>query len=64
METFFAFLPLIIIFAALAWLARWQMRTYSTHIAHVNTINQEILNSNREMIAELKTLNQTLKDRG
>lgn len=64
METFFAFLPLLIIFVALGWLARWQMRTYSQHIADVTRINEEILQSNREMIAELKTLNQTLRDRG
>lgn len=58
------FLPLVLIFVAIACLARYQMRQYSAHVAQVNAINPEILSSNREMTAELKELNRTLKERG
>lgn len=62
METFIVWLPLIIIFVAAVLLARWQNKKYSGHIDDVTNINNEILETNREMIAVLKDINQTLKD--
>lgn len=63
MEKLIVWLPLLIIFFGAVWLARWQTKKYNGHIDDVTTINNEILETNREMIAVLKEINQTLKDK-
>ena len=62
MELLFAWIPLVLILLGFVWLARWQTRKYNGHIDDVTTINNEILETNREMITVLKDINQTLKD--
>ena len=63
MESFFAWLPLIVIFGLLIVLAAYQMRSYGKHVDRVQTINDEILAINREMIAELREIKEILRDR-
>jgi hypothetical protein len=62
MEQLVVWLPLLIIFLGVVWLARWQTKKYNGHIDDVTKINNEILETNREMITVLKDIKQTLKD--
>jgi hypothetical protein len=58
-----AWLPLgviLLVFGLVGWLST---RSYSRHVAEVNAVNQAIVDTNREMIAELREIKQVLKDR-
>lgn len=63
MEAFLGWLPLIVIFVLLIVLAVYQMRSYGRHVDRVQTINDEILALNREMIGELRQIKEILRDR-
>lgn len=56
-------LPFIVLFAGLFFVMRATNRHYQKHVHEVNTVNQEIADTNREMIAELREIKQLLKDR-
>lgn len=61
-ETFAAWLPLLIILIAFFVWARSAKKHYQGHVDEVNAVNQQIVDTNREMIAELKEIKQILKD--
>lgn len=61
-ETLAAWLPLVIILAAFFFWARTAKKQYQKHIDDVNGVNQQIVDTNREMIAELQEIKQILKD--
>ena len=63
MEAFLGWLPLIVIFVLFIALAVHQMRSYGRHVDRVQTINDEILAINREMIGELRQIKEILRDR-
>lgn len=61
-EFLVAWLPFIVIMMVLFFFLRVSQRKYAGHIDEVNRINQEILETNREMIAELREIAKILKD--
>ena len=63
MEAFLAWLPLIFFLVLFVALAVYQMRSYGRHVDRVQTINDEILAINREMIGELRQIKEILRDR-
>lgn len=62
LETLLAWLPLVIIMVAVVFFSRRSMKSYAAHVAHVEKINNELVEINREMIAELREIKQILKD--
>ncbi len=62
-----AWLPVVFVVALFLggawWVSRQQMRSYGQHVAEVKAINDEIVATNRDMIAELREIKQILKDR-
>ncbi|MEL6437537.1 MAG: hypothetical protein AAFP99_12175 [Pseudomonadota bacterium] len=54
-------LPLVIIFGAFAFFMRSSMRQYYKHVDEVNAVNQQIVDTNREMLAELKAIKEELR---
>ncbi|MEO1745134.1 MAG: hypothetical protein AAFR13_01245 [Pseudomonadota bacterium] len=54
-------LPLVIIFGAFAVFMRSSMRQYYKHVDEVNAVNQQIVDTNREMLAELKAIKEELR---
>lgn len=63
MEAFVTWLPLIVIFVLFIVLGAYQMRGYGRHVDRVQSINDEILAINREMISELREIKEILRDR-
>lgn len=61
-ETLAAWLPLIIILVVFVFWARAAKKQYQKHVDEVNGVNQQIVDTNREMIAELREIKQVLKD--
>lgn len=61
-ETLAAWLPLIIILVVFVFWGRAAKKQYQKHIDEVNGVNQQIVDTNREMIAELREIKQVLKD--
>ena len=63
MEAFIAWLPLLVLLGAVWWGYRVSMRRYKEHVDEVNTVNQKIVDTNQEMIAELREIKELLKRR-
>lgn len=61
-ELFAAWLPFLLIVTAFALWGRSANKKYRQHVDEVNAVNQQIVDTNREMIAELKEIKQILKD--
>ena len=59
---FAAWLPFLFLLAFLFFFARSANKHYRQHVDEVNVVNQQIVDTNREMIAELKEIKQILKD--
>lgn len=62
MEMIGVWLPFIILIGVVLFLIRAGNRQYRVHVDEVNAVNQQIADTNREMIAELKEIKQILKD--
>ncbi|MBO6639680.1 MAG: hypothetical protein JJ920_18110 [Roseitalea sp.] len=61
-ELIAAWLPFLVLLAVV-WVGyRYSMKHYRSHVDEVNAVNQQIVDTNREMIAELKEIKQILKD--
>ena len=60
--TIATWLPFIILLVAVFFFMRSANRHYRSHVDEVNAVNQQIVDTNREMIAELKEIKQILKD--
>ncbi|MEM5502423.1 hypothetical protein WNY59_12585 [Ahrensia kielensis] len=56
-------LPFAVLFGGLFLFLRATNRHYQKHVHEVNSVNQKIADTNREMIAELREIKQLLKDR-
>lgn len=61
-ETLAAWLPLLVILAVFFFWARTAKKQYQRHIDEVNGVNQQIVDTNRDMIVELQEIKQILKD--
>lgn len=61
-ETLAAWLPLLVILAVFLFWARAARKQYQRHVDEVNGVNQQIVDTNRDMIAELQEIKQILKD--
>ena len=55
-------LPLIVLLVVFGLWGRSANRRYKLHIDDVNAVNQQIVDTNREMIVELREIKQILKD--
>ena len=55
--------PLLVIYILI--IAFWIMarRSYQKHVNEVNAVNQAIIDTNKEMIVELREIKKILKDR-
>lgn len=63
MEAFLAWLPLLLIIAAVVVMARYQMSSYRKHVDRVEASNGELVTLNREMVAELREIKEVLRER-
>ena len=54
--------PLAFLVAVIWFWGRSANNKYKQHVDEVNAVNQQIVDTNREMIAELKEIKQILKD--
>lgn len=62
LEALIAWLPFVLIIGVFLWFSVSQMRSYKKHVDRVQTINDEILEINQAMIAELREIKEILKD--
>lgn len=62
MEAFLAWLPLLIILVFFGFFARKSNSTYKQHIKDVNSVNQQIVDTNKEMIGVLEEIRDELKN--
>lgn len=56
-------LPLLVLLVAWVYFMRRANRNYKAHVAEVNGVNAQILEANREMLAELREIKAVLKDK-
>lgn len=61
MESLLAWLPLLVIFLLLVIFARKSNSTYQKHIDEVNAVNQQIVDTNKEMIGVLEDIRDELR---
>ncbi|MBV6657448.1 MAG: hypothetical protein KI785_06730 [Devosiaceae bacterium] len=54
--------PLVLLLVVFLVWGRSAQSKYKQHVDDVNAVNQQIVDTNREMIAELKEIKQILKD--
>ena len=65
-EILVAWLPLIVLlgfFGFIFYKSKQQYADYKNHVEKVNSVNQQIVETNREMIAELKEIKNIVRDR-
>lgn len=58
-----AWLPLILIMGGYLVYARYAQRGYRQHIDRVEAINDRLVDSNSQIIAELRDIKEILRDR-
>ena len=61
-EAIIAWLPLLALVALFLSLVARSQKSYKRHVDEVNAVNQQIVDTNREMIAELREIKELLKD--
>ncbi|MEM6384304.1 MAG: hypothetical protein AAF739_16645 [Pseudomonadota bacterium] len=57
-----AWLPFLVLIGVFLLFLRTAKKQQDSHVRDVNAVNQLIVDTNREMIAELKEIKQILKD--
>ena len=62
MSDLIVWLPLVLFLAAFGFFLRRSTRTYYEHVDQVNAVNQAIVDTNKEMIAELREIKDILRD--
>ena len=63
MSDLVVWLPLVLLLVAFGLFLRRSTRTYYEHVNQVNAVNQAIVDTNNEMIAELREIKDILRDR-
>ena len=62
MDGLVAWVPLALFVALFAFFFRRSTRSYYEHVDQVNAVNQAIVDTNKEMIAELREIKEILRN--
>jgi hypothetical protein len=61
-EAIVAWLPVIIIALAIGYAGRQSMKSYAGHVSRIEAMNNDLVDQNGEILAELREIKQLLKD--
>ena len=63
LESLAAWIPLIVILAIFLLFLRYTKRTREKYMGDMQKMNEDVINLNREMVAQLREIKEILRDR-